>query len=652
MTGTPPPRASLGATPRVAWRVTLLYAALTALLAYPLTLHPASMLMMDAPDTHLFMWTLGWDAHAFLHQPLSIFDANIYFPQRLTLAYSENLIGSAFIAAPVLWLTGNPVLALNVVVLLSCVACGLGAYLLARRVGLDPIAAALCGLVFAFSPARFFRATQLHLATVQWVPFTLAYLHAYLDGRRPRDLRLAAAFFSLQALTSGHGASFDTLAVLLLLGYRLALGEPVALLRRLRDLGVTGVLLLLPAALIYLPYRMVESDLGLARSLEDWTPHPESYIASPTTLHAWLLSLLPGPPVNETANAFLFPGYVPLLLVAVALCWPTRRPGNDVTSGPGRALVRAGFVLEVTALAALASAIALGLLGPMKWRIGDMHVSAGGPLRAWVIAGVAAALRIGLAQRVPFSPLARVQRRVTALRRWVWSHRHDRWRFYGLLTVVCVWLSAGTPLGLWSWVNGLPGLSLIRVPSRFMILGVLGIAVLAGHGFERLTAGAAITTRRAAAAVLGLAMVIEFAGIPLQLAEFHVTAPAVERWLNQQPKPFGVAEIPVGTKARFQTTYMLHSMTHWQKTIHGYSGVQAPLHDQLFEQLKSFPDEPGLRRLEELGVNYLVVHPDLYSRSEWAEVEALLPKFSDRLVLVHEEDGGRVYSLPRARAGR
>ena len=575
MSDTTPTPVGPGAISGEAWRVTILYSALTALLAYPLTLHPASMLMMDAPDTHLFMWTLGWDAHAFLHQPLSIFDANIYFPQRLTLAYSENLIGSALIAAPVFWLGGTPVLALNIVVLLSPVLCGLGAYLLARRVGLDPIGATLCGLVFAFSPARFFRVTQLHLATVQWIPFTLAYLHAYLDRGRARDLRIAAGFFSLQAITSGHGASFATLAVMLLLGYRVILGEPVAIVRRVRDLGIAGAALLAPAVLIYLPYRAVQSELGLARSLEDWTPRPESYLASPTTLHTWLLSWLPGPPINDTANAFLFPGYLPVLLVAVALWWPTAR--SDQRAAPA---TQTGNVV----------------LG------------------------------------------------------WVASHRRDRWRFYGLLAFVCVWLSAGTPLHLWSWVNGLPGLSLIRVPSRFMILAMLGIAVLAGRGFERLALCVTPRNRRLGAAAVGLLMVVEFAGIPLQLAQFQVPTPAAERWLSQQPTPFVVAEIPVGTKARFQTTYMLHSMVHWQKTIHGYSGVQAPLHDELFERLKSFPDEASLGRLEELGVSYVVIHPDLFTRRDWADVEARLPKFSERLPLVHEEDGGLVYSLPHTRA--
>ena len=140
-----------------AWRFAALSFALTMLLAYPLTIDPAGRVLADGPDTRLFMWTLAWDTHAFTHQPLSIFDANIYYPERQTLAYSENLIGSAVIAAPVLWLTGNPVLAMNVVALLSCVLCGVGAYVLGRRLGMGPAAAALTGIIFAFSPPRFFR---------------------------------------------------------------------------------------------------------------------------------------------------------------------------------------------------------------------------------------------------------------------------------------------------------------------------------------------------------------------------------------------------------------------------------------------------------------------------------------------------------------
>lgn len=146
------------------WQAAALYAALTLLLMYPISVHPASLVAGDGPDTHLGLFVLSWDVHAFTSQPLAIFEANTFYPNPRTLAYQDNLIGSALIAAPVLWLTGNPVLALNVICLLANVLCGLGAYVLARRLGLGTAAALLCGLVFALSPPRFFRHSQVGLA--------------------------------------------------------------------------------------------------------------------------------------------------------------------------------------------------------------------------------------------------------------------------------------------------------------------------------------------------------------------------------------------------------------------------------------------------------------------------------------------------------
>ena len=34
--------------------------------------------------------------------------------------------------------------------------------------------------MFGFMPSRFLRIDQLHLTTIQWVPFGLAFLHSYL----------------------------------------------------------------------------------------------------------------------------------------------------------------------------------------------------------------------------------------------------------------------------------------------------------------------------------------------------------------------------------------------------------------------------------------------------------------------------------------
>ena len=69
--------------------VALLFVALTALFAWPLSARPGDRVMSASPDANLFMWTLAWDVHAFTHQPLDIFDANIYHPLRRTLGDSE-----------------------------------------------------------------------------------------------------------------------------------------------------------------------------------------------------------------------------------------------------------------------------------------------------------------------------------------------------------------------------------------------------------------------------------------------------------------------------------------------------------------------------------------------------------------------------------
>ena len=194
------------------WRVALFYCLVTVVLTWPLVPRAHEATLPVSPDTQLFIWTLAWDTHAVVHQPFAIFDSNIYYPERRTLAYSESLLGSTIFAAPVLWAGGNPLLAMNVVALLSVVLGGMGAYLLAVRLGMRRDAAILAGAIFAFAPARLFRISQLHLTTIQWVPFTLAFLHTYLDSRKPRDLRLAIAFFTLQVLTSGHGAVFVIVA--------------------------------------------------------------------------------------------------------------------------------------------------------------------------------------------------------------------------------------------------------------------------------------------------------------------------------------------------------------------------------------------------------------------------------------------------------
>lgn len=634
-------------------KVFLAFAALTFVLTLPLSVDPGGRVLAIAPDTDLFIWTLAWDAHAILTRPLALFDANIYFPQPRTLAYSENLLGGAIFSAPAWWLTGNAVLAMNVAALASCVLCGVGAWLLARRLGASSAAAFVAGVVFAFAPPRFLRMPQLHLTLIQWIPFALAFLHSYLDRGRPRDLRLATAFFSLQALSSGHGAVFLALAAIALAGYRFVLGDPLDVRRRVADFGIAGGVLLLPAVLVVWPYLAVQRGMQLRRSLADastWAASAASFLASPTHVHRFVLSQATDRPINQDAWAYLFPGYLPLVLAAAAFMW-SARAGAVARPWYGSASTRAALAVEVIWLASLVMTVYVIAVGPIRWRLGAATLlSVRDVSRAALVLTVATVIRAAMIRRVPMNVGDRLRRWREYTAPWRDAWRRDMRGFYALLLLATLWLSAGPPIGLWPAVYWLPGLNFIRVASRFTLLGVLCLAILAAFGFDRWTARLSTRRRSFAGGAAVVFLVIEFAAIPLDTVAYRVEPPAADAWLASRPGPFSVVELPVpmaheGGEERRQTMYMLHSMAHWQKTVHGYSGLRPALHSDLFRQLRFFPDLTSVAQLKQLGIDYAVVHVDLYAAGEWPSVEARLAEFADVLTLEYADETSRVYSI-------
>jgi len=552
------------------WVVGAAYFAVTLVFAYPFSLHmPSRMLSLDS-DATLVQWIVAWDVHAFTHRPWNIFDANSFAPLADTLAFAENLIGSALLVAPIRWMTGNLALAMNLVTLVSIPLSGLGTYLLAKRLRVSEIGAILAGIVFAFSPSRFLRIEQFQLTTIQWVPFCLAYLHAYFDrdpadavGRR-RDLRIALAFFSLQAITAGHGATFLTVAVVGFLVYRFALGEPLMVRQRLSDVGVVGALMLVPTVLVYLPYQGARVHQGLVRNLDGWGTAVSSFFASPSHVDMAILARLPAW-LSDQPDAYLFPGWVPLLLVLAAILPLRRRP----------------------------------------------------------------------------APVA------------VQPQRNNAAVFYSLLTIGCFWLTLGPPFGIWPLVYKWPVLSFIRVPTRFVLLELLGLAVLTGMAIDRLTRGARRNVRLTVATLCCTLALVEFAAMPLLGQPYDATLPAIARWLKSQPKPFTVAETPMpdpdnvdAANAR-NARFMLHSTAHWQKTVHGFSGLLPKQHEALYAALYHFPDDNSLRQLDALGVTLVVVHEDFTTDTQRAQTTATIAPFSAWLTFVHEEADGRVYALHR-----
>src|SRR6185503_5575273 len=120
----------------------------------------------------------------------------------------------------------------------------------------------------------------------------------------------------------------------------------------------------------------------------------------------------------------------------------------------------------------------------------------------------------------------------------------------------------------WRYVYWLPAFNFIRLPSRFVLLLMLALAVLAGMGFDRLAVQMPRTLKTIAAAVIATLLLGEYASFPFSSVPYKVDIPPIDRWLDTQPKPFVVAELPVpspgnlGALERQQTTSMLHSTAH------------------------------------------------------------------------------------------
>lgn len=225
----------------------------------------------------------------------------------------------------------------------------------------------------------------------------------------------------------------------------------------------------------------------------------------------------------------------------------------------------------------------------------------------------------------------------------------DIWVFL-LMAVVTWWITVGPPWSPWQWIYWMPGLNFIRVPSRFTLLGILALAVVAGFGFDCLARSWPHARRRLAATCVAVLCVGEFV-MPVDARPFSIDIAPVDRWLDTQPKPFAIAEVPVSAsrddsrRADVATQYMLHSLGHHQRTVFGYSGAEPATYRPLYDSLISFPSNESIRKLLDLKVTYVVVHLEYFTDEYRPEYLARFAAFTDRLDLVHEDGLGRIYRL-------
>ncbi|MEO6212436.1 MAG: hypothetical protein ABIP65_02300 [Vicinamibacterales bacterium] len=301
---------------------------LTVLHTWPMATAPATHSRNDNGDTMLNEWIVAWVQHQLLRKPGELFQGNIFYPARDTLAFSEPLIVPALLGAPVRLAGGSPVLVHNLVLLLGMTLTMLAMYALVREWTGDSVAALVAGAAFAFNTHTLMRLAHLQAMHAYGLPLALLAADRIIGRGALRDALWLAFWMTVMAYTSGHVAifAFFVVAIALIVRSRAWVGNARRILPRFAVASVVAGMAIVP---LYFPYRRVATEQHMVRSLEnvaEYSAVARGYLASATRVHQWLWAK---PMFAEPIDAF-FPGVTVLGLAICALVFVRRNTRGHV----------------------------------------------------------------------------------------------------------------------------------------------------------------------------------------------------------------------------------------------------------------------------------------------------------------------------------
>jgi hypothetical protein len=592
------PRRRRSASPRGRWspsptfgRAELLWAvlggvALALITTWPLVLHMSSRIEPDLGDPVRTAWEVAWVGHAMLNQPLHLFDANVFYPHPLSLAFSDSLLGYG----PAAWFGSGTVAALvryNLLFLFAWSLCFTGAYLLVRELGVGRLGAAAAGAAFAYAPYRVTEAGHLHvissgglalalflllrgyrrgqrwLVLAGWLVsawqvslgFTLGLQYCYLLG----ILAVIAAVYWWRGELHHADAPQPEHAAPALEGGDGAQGEPAAasargplIPRRLLAVTVLGVAVLGVVSIYQArPYLKVANDYPSARrtlkEVKTYSSGPAALLAASSENRVWggLTSGLRAK-VHSKNESIFFPGGLILVLALIGLVGV-----GGSRAGPSGAGGSEADAPEADAPEAVAHA-------------------GGHPLTG--------RLRLGLA--------------------------------LGILTCSILALGlgltgAGYPYRLVH--DYAPGWDGVRVPGRIFTLATLFYAVLVGAGAQllvrRIGPWGARHSLRGLPALLGVVLVIGIVGE----GAGHLEDPVVPQPARAEiGLPGPILDLP--TDGAADRLWQYFSTDGFYKIPQGNSTFDVHSVDDLRGGMNGFPDRASVEKLRYYGIRTVVLH--------------------------------------------
>jgi hypothetical protein len=554
-------------------------------------------------DAWQHLWNLWWMKQALVDLHTNPFHTDLlYYPYGVNLYFHTlvPLIGA--ISVPFQLLGFNLLAAYNLMVVLSFVAAGLGTYLLVHYLTGSRPGAFVAGLIFTFAPYHFAHLLgQLNLTSLQWIPFYILALFKMWD---PPRLRSAEC------------------------GVRIGAGSPHPPTPNLQAPTPN------PHSALRTPQLWWAAGAGVwlaANAYTEWI-----YAMFLGLFTAWFLVWKigverQGPGWRAGVARLAVLGAVAGVLVAPMLI-PMVQEARTATYMQSPAVDTLFYSSDVV------DAFVPSPFHPLWGQIGAAvaaHFPSRHPAERVVFAGYTALLLGGLAVVAFRRRKAVLFWGVTALGAWVLS-LGPVLQVWGRSTFTAFGISIPLPYLALYYV---PLLNIFRAPSRFIVLVMLALAVLAGFvlaGVGRVRWRGVARPARVwgISAIVGALVLLEFLAIPSMVPPGY-DVPFYQQ-LAQEPGDFAILELPLRPMSDYET----YQTVHGKPIIGGYLSRQPP--DRFVAETPvlryllptTAVDDPvageaartGLADLRRAGVRYAVVHWWAFTPAEQAAMQTKLAR--------------------------
>jgi hypothetical protein len=615
-------RSSSGLAALVTFAFCLFWA---GVLLSPALLAPHERIAMDIGDPVLNASILEWNART-LPLTREWWNFPAFAPAEGVTAFTEHLLGFYPFATPLIWLTGQPVVTYNLLLLMSFPLTGLAMFALARRLTGSDIGAFVAAVAVTFAPYRVSQLSHVQMLWTFGIPLALLGLHQWVDGRVRTGLVLFAAGWLVTAAANGYLMVFFGIYLLF---WVLWFCTTPAAIRRLPAIVGVGLAATLPLVPVLLGYFTVHRDYALQRSLSE-VAHFSADITG--IVRPWAGSMFVSRWLTETAGeGALYPGLAIVTLAVAGVVKRARRLHR-------RPLVRVWIARALLAAAMLFfAASAVALVTDVRYDLGFARLSISNHRRPFAIAITA------LLAAIAVNPPARA-----AL--WVRSPV-----VFHALMVPVLWVLSLGPVGRvngvpvatglpYEWLLKVPGMAALRVPARFWVLATFSLAVLAAYGAARLTrapvkAASSRPIRWAgrAVVVLAVALMLVEGWVPVAGEPVNPFSPVAPVRIEHGP----VLELPMD-RVDQNTVAMLRAATGGYRTMNGHSGFEPPHFGPLRFGMRVRDGEVlnELRRWTPFQVSV---------RSDDADgLRSWIARSQREATLVTEAGGRALYAVPRS----